>query len=191
MSTGSTLTTTSYAILGLLAVQPWSTYELTRQMDRSLGRIWPRAQSKLYEEPKKLVDKGLVEALCERVGQRPRTVYRITPEGRQALAHWLQQPAQGPVLECEQLLKIFFAEHGTKTDALSTLDATRAWAKERNEGNLAAARAYLAGEGLPEARGPDPARGPVRQRLLCHWSLAGPTGQLSWSKTGPTTQAKP
>jgi hypothetical protein len=32
------LTTTSYALLGLLAVQPWSTYELTRQMDRSLGR---------------------------------------------------------------------------------------------------------------------------------------------------------
>ena len=27
------LTTTSYAILGLLAVKPWSTYELTQQMD--------------------------------------------------------------------------------------------------------------------------------------------------------------
>ena len=48
---GRPLSTTTYAILGLLAVQPWSTYELTRQMDRSLGRMWPRAQRKLYEEP--------------------------------------------------------------------------------------------------------------------------------------------
>jgi DNA-binding PadR family transcriptional regulator len=147
MSRGAGLTTTSYAILGLLAVRPWSTYELTRQMDRSLGRIWPRAHSKLYEEPKKLVEHGLAEATTERVGNRGRTVYAITPKGRRALAAWLHEPGKGPVLECEQLLKIFFADHGTKADALATLAAARAWAKERNEDNLAAARAYLAGTG--------------------------------------------
>ena len=48
MSSGR-LTTTSYAILGLLAIKPWTTYELAQQMDRSLRRIWPRAKSKLYE----------------------------------------------------------------------------------------------------------------------------------------------
>jgi DNA-binding PadR family transcriptional regulator len=147
MSRGAALTTTSYAILGLLAVRPWSTYELTQQMDRSLGRIWPRAHSKLYEEPKKLVEHGLAEATTEWVGKRARTVYAITPKGRRALAAWLHEPGKGPVLECEQLLKIFFADHGTKADALATLAAARAWAKERNEDNLAAARAYLAGTG--------------------------------------------
>src|ERR671938_339368 len=59
MSSARGLTTTSYAILGLLAIQPWSTYELAQQMDRSLGRMWPRAQSKIYEEPKKLVAHAL------------------------------------------------------------------------------------------------------------------------------------
>jgi PadR family transcriptional regulator, regulatory protein AphA len=141
------LTTTSFAILGLLAVQPWSTYELTRQMDRSLGRLWPRAQSKLYEEPKKLVEHGLAEATTEQVGKRTRTLYSITPDGRHALAEWLHSPGAGPVLEFEQLLKISFAEHGTKADALATLAAARAWAKERNEENLAAGRAYLEGRG--------------------------------------------
>lgn len=141
------LTTTSFAILGLLAVQPWSTYELTRQMDRSLGRIWPRAQSKLYEEPKKLVEHGLAEATTERVGKRPRTVYSITPAGGRALAEWLRSPGAGPVLEFEQLLKISFAEGGTKADAVATLTTARAWAKERNEENLATGRAYLEGHG--------------------------------------------
>jgi PadR family transcriptional regulator, regulatory protein AphA len=150
----STLTTTSFAILGLLAIRPWSSYELTRQMDRSLGRIWPRAQSKLYEEPKKLVHHGLAEASAERAGLRRRTVYTITPAGRQALAQWLEIPGAGPVLEFEQLLKVWFSEHGTRTAALGSIAAARRWAEERNQENLVAVRAYAAGRGPFQSRAP-------------------------------------
>jgi DNA-binding PadR family transcriptional regulator len=141
------LTTTSYAILGLLAIRSWSTYELAQQMGRSLGHVWPRAESKLYEEPKKLVAYGLASASEKRVGQRRRTVYAITDEGRRALAAWLREPGAGPVLEFEQLLKIFFAESGTKADALATLAATRAWARARSAESLAVGREYLQGSG--------------------------------------------
>ena len=147
MSSAGRLTTTSYAVLGLLAIQPWSTYELTRQMDRSLGRIWPRAASKLYEEPKKLVAHGLASSRQERVGRRPRTVYAITSAGRRALAEWLAEPGSGPELESQQLLKVFFADQGTRADALATVAAARAWAEERNADNRDVARAYLDGEG--------------------------------------------
>ena len=147
MSSARGLTTTSYSILGLLAVQPWSTYELTRQMDRGLGRFWPRAISKLYEEPKKLAAQGLAVATPQQVGRRSRTVWSITDEGRRALAEWLHTPGAGPVLEFEQLLKVWFSDHGTKADALASLAAARSWASERNEENKRAARAYLAGEG--------------------------------------------
>ncbi|MGY1780642.1 PadR family transcriptional regulator [Geodermatophilus sp. SYSU D01036] len=147
MSSARSLTTTSFAILGMLAVRPWSSYELVRQMNRNLGRVWPRANSKLYEEPKKLTRAGLATAVTEMVGRRPRTVYAITPAGRTALAEWLHEPGEGPVLEWEQLMKVWFSDHGTKTDALASLAAARAWAAALNEENKAAARAYLAGEG--------------------------------------------
>ena len=64
------LTTTSYALLGLLAVRPWSAYELTKYMQQksSVGAIWPRTVSKLYEEPKKLVAHGLAEGKREKPG---------------------------------------------------------------------------------------------------------------------------
>lgn len=140
------LTTTSYAILSLLAVRSWSTYELAQQMSRSLGRIWPRAESKIYEEPKKLVEHGLARAKKEKVGDRPRTVYSITPAGRRALSSWMSAPAAGPVLEWEQLVKVVFAENGTKADTLARLSEARAWAVEQNEESLATARAYAAGE---------------------------------------------
>ncbi|WP_181780838.1 PadR family transcriptional regulator [Pseudonocardia pini] len=141
------LTSTTFAVLGLLAVRPWSTYELTQQIHRSLGRMWPRAASKLYEEPKKLVAAGLATAETESVGRRPRTVYAITEEGRTALAGWLSEPGEGPVVEFEQLVKLSFAEHGTRADALRTVAAARTWAEERNVVNLAAAREYAAGAG--------------------------------------------
>lgn len=145
--TSSQLTTTSYAILGLLAIQPWTTYELAKQMERTLGNWWPRARSKLYEEPKKLVGLGLAKSSKERVGKRPRTVYTITARGRRALAAWLTTPAEDPSLESEHLTKLFFADQGTKVDALATLEAAKSWAAEEILGFAEVARVYLAGGG--------------------------------------------
>lgn len=145
MSTPPPLTSTSFAILGLLAVKPWTTHELVQQVDRSLRRIWPRATSKLYEEPKKLVAHRYARATDDSVGRRPRTRYTITAKGRRALAAWLSEPGDGPILECEQLVKIHFADSGTKADVLANLDAARAWVLEQNEENLTTARAYVEG----------------------------------------------
>jgi DNA-binding PadR family transcriptional regulator len=151
MSSAPPMTTTSYAILGLLAVKPWTTHELVQQVDRSLRRLWPRAQSKLYEEPKKLVAHGYARASDDPVGRRRRTRYTITAAGRRALAAWVAVPGAGPSLEFEQLVKIHFADSGSKADVLANLEAARAWVLAENEENLVAARAYLAGEGpFPE-----------------------------------------
>ena len=150
MSRG-TLTTTSYAVLGLLSIQPWTSYELTQQMDRSLGRVWPRAVSKLYGEPKKLVSHGLARTTTEENGRRTRTIYHITAKGRRAMATWLQEPGDGPVLEFEQLLKVFFAESGTKDDTLRALSAAQGWAQARCAESLAVGERYAEGEGpFPE-----------------------------------------
>src|SRR5262245_7322871 len=151
MSMAPALTPTSYAILGLLALKPWTTYELAQQMDRALGRFWPRAESRLYEEPKKLVAHGLARASSETVGKRPRTIYTITPKGRRALAQWVPTPGDGPVLECEQLIKVFFAEHATKADLLATLAGIREQSEQQLGDNARVPHAYLAGTGpFPE-----------------------------------------
>ncbi len=142
------VTTTSYAILGLLAIKPWTTYELAQQMTRALGWFWPRAQSNIYEEPKKLVSLGLARASVEKVGKRPRTLYTITPQGRRALANWMPMPAAGPVLESEQLVKVFFAEHGTKQDLLDTIESAKGWAEQRAAAGADISRGYLNGKGL-------------------------------------------
>jgi PadR family transcriptional regulator AphA len=148
------LTTTSYAILGLLAVRPWTTYELARQMEVSLRNFWPRAERKLYEEPKKLVHHGLAEVTRGMVGRRPRRVYRITADGRRALRQWLGEPAAMPVIEFEALVKVFFAEHGSKEQLLETLGRILAAAERRQDVDARWAAYYLATPGRFPGRVP-------------------------------------
>lgn len=114
--------TTAYAILGLLALQPWSTYELAQQMQRSIDWFWPRAERRLYDEPKRLVADGLAVATEGYTGQRRRTVYEITTEGRAELAAWLGQPPQPRSVDFEGMLKVFFADAGSREALLATLD---------------------------------------------------------------------
>ena len=151
MAEQRSMTTTSYAILGLLSLRSWTTYELAQQMRRALGQFWPRAESKLYDEPKKLVALGYATAAVEPIGKRRRTVYTITDAGRDALSSWMPQRSDAPVIEFEGLVRIFFAEHGTKSDVLTAIEAAHEWVNQRYVDSGDISRSYLEGEGaFPE-----------------------------------------
>ena len=120
------LTTTSYALLSLLALRPWTTYELAQQMQRSLNWFWPRAESKLYQEPKKLVARGLARSERRYNGKRPSTVYKITPSGRRVLATWVRQPGNpSPVLEFEAIVRVLSAQCVDADDLRRILESVR------------------------------------------------------------------
>lgn len=148
------LTATSYAILGLLGLRSWSAYELTKQVRRSLHFCWPRAETRIYQEPKNLLAHGLVKATTSGTGRRPRTEYAITAKGRRALRAWLDQPSAPPRLESEALLRLFFAEHGTKDSLLATLAELEAQAHELRQQAVAQAAEYLQWLQAPEGGEP-------------------------------------
>jgi PadR family transcriptional regulator, regulatory protein AphA len=114
-------TPTSYAVLGLLSVRSWTTYELAKQVQRSLNWFWPRAERKLYDEPKRLVADGLATATAEATGKRPRTVYGITGAGRAELRRWLDEPSAPRTSEFEAMIKVFFADAGSIDQLRTTL----------------------------------------------------------------------
>lgn len=141
-----TLTTTSYAILGLLALRSWTTYELAKQMQRTLHYFWPRAESRLYEEPKNLVAQGFATAEKSYLGKRSSTIYSITPAGRQALEEWLSTPPASPVLEVEGIVRVFLADLGTKKDLLQTIAQMQQAAESMQAQGAAIAKEYLTGQ---------------------------------------------
>jgi PadR family transcriptional regulator AphA len=192
---GRELNTTSYAVLALLGVRPWTTYELTQQMERSLRWIWPRAASVVYEEPKRLVALGMATSRSAYTGRRRSTMYAITRRGRVALGRWLDLPAgAGPVVEHEALLKVAFADHGTREQLLATLDTMVAGARAQQEA-LAERAAEYAGGG-----GPFPDRLPVislvtrlmldQTKTVADWAVWARAEVQQWGGVTPAAGAR-
>lgn len=127
------LTTTSYAILAQLALKPWSAYELAEQRVRYFQYMWPRAESGIYREVKRLAAIGLAAGEKEESGSRPRTVYSITPEGLAALREWLGSPVTRIAMEFEALLRVFMAPFGTKEQLMAVVEQVKAEADEMVE----------------------------------------------------------
>jgi DNA-binding PadR family transcriptional regulator len=138
------LSTTSYAVLGMLAVRPWSAYELTKQMRRSLAYCWPKAESVLYDEPKRLVRLGLADTTEEVTagGGRTKARYAINDAGRAALRDWLATEPAPPRFELEPLLRLLYADQGSPADLRQAVSSTRAWARSETERGLAQLAEY-------------------------------------------------
>lgn len=184
----ASLTTTSYAVLGLLALRPWSGYALAQQMERSLRMIWPRAESRLYDEPRKLVAHGLATATREPAGRR-RTEYAITETGRAALHRWLGRPGALPAMEFEGLLKVLYAEHGDHDAVLATLHHLQSEARARLQIGAALAAEYL------DHSGPFPDRIHLNalaweylrrhHQTIADWAAWAATIVTGWTDTTP------
>lgn len=137
------LTTTSYAILGQLALRPWSAYELTKEMQRNLHYFWPRAESRIYDEIKRLHSAGLATSKPSFTGRRRRMTYEITDTGRHALATWLEDdPLSGVILESEGLLRVF--EATAPEHVRAAVEAVRAQAAEMLPKAVSVGQEYLA-----------------------------------------------
>jgi DNA-binding PadR family transcriptional regulator len=139
------LTPTSFALLGLLSVRPWTTYELANQTTRSLRFFFPRAERHLYAEARRLADAGLARSEEAFTGRRRSTTYAITPAGRKALQRWLRTEPAPPVLEAEVLVRTFFADSGRKEDVLASLESARQHAITAQRDLAAMAQANLDG----------------------------------------------
>jgi PadR family transcriptional regulator, regulatory protein AphA len=181
------MSTTSHAILGLLSLRSWTTYELAKQVQRSIGWFWPRAERKLYDEPKRLVAAGLATCTQQMTGARPRTVYRVTSRGRRALRRWLDDPPAPPSLEFEGLVKVFFADGGTLEQLRTTLTSIG----EQADARVAELEAKV--EQNAEDDVPFPERRPINQialqfqldheRLMGTWARWALEQTVGWRST--------
>ena len=139
------MTTSSFAVLALLDLKPWTGYELTHQAQRSLRYAWPKSERLLYSEPKKLVELGYAATHKEETGHRSRNVYEITAEGRDVLDEWTSSRTQPPRFEIEALLRLLFADHGTIDDLLGALDELEADIGEHHDAIVELMASYLDG----------------------------------------------
>jgi DNA-binding PadR family transcriptional regulator len=136
-------TTVSFAMLGQLSIRPHSAYELARLGRRWRDVFWTTPESVAYAEVRDLVRLGLAEAHEQWQGRRRRTVYSISPSGRAALASWLGAPSSPLSIQHEAMLKVLFADAGTRDDLLRAVGEVRDWAAARLRDGEQIASGYL------------------------------------------------
>lgn len=79
-----------YAILGLLAREPLTGYDLTKKFDSTIGFFWSAKHSQIYPELAALTTEGLVTfELVAQTSKPNKKVYTLTSEGHEALASWV------------------------------------------------------------------------------------------------------
>jgi DNA-binding PadR family transcriptional regulator len=124
---------TECAILGLLMRGERSGYDLLKVIERSVGFFWTPAKSQLYALLPRLVERGLLTARRVEQDRRPdKTLYRITPAGRDALRLGLEQ-ASPPVDRNSFELRVFFGDHMRPGAVRAMIEARR----DQNRAHLA------------------------------------------------------
>ncbi len=151
-----------YALLGLLAEEPASGYELTKKFERVLQRYaWHAQHSQIYPELNRMAADGLIVVVAE--GARGRRTYAVTDSGRADLRQWMVNPPGEFVVRNEFVLRLFL---------LSTLDTAEArrlleWTADANANQLQELRANVAAFDAAT----DPTAGLPLQRLVAEFGL--------------------
>lgn len=101
-----------------------TTPELVDMFGRG-GMFWTSSPSQVYSEPKRLLRLGWVVAEKQTAKTRNRTLYRLTPQGRQALRAWLRAPAGFPKLQHEAAIRLFAGDMIEDQEILESLQQLR------------------------------------------------------------------
>jgi PadR family transcriptional regulator AphA len=126
--------TIGYALLGVLAREPLSGYDISRRMKAPVGAFWQAQRSQIYPELARLEELGLVtHRRVEQLDRPDKKVYRISEAGRQALRHWVIEPAGVPAQRNEFVLKVYSLWLAEPEQALQFVRAREAQHRARLE----------------------------------------------------------
>jgi DNA-binding PadR family transcriptional regulator len=133
--TGSALTTTEAALLGLLVLEgPQSPYDLLREVAGSVGFFFAPARSHVYDVLPRLERHGWARhTLVEQASRPDKRVYRATAAGRRAVTAWVAEPDGPDADRSVILLKVYFGALVPSEVSVERLEALRARATQALE----------------------------------------------------------
>lgn len=136
------MTTLGYALLGLLAREPLTGYQLTSRIKERVGPYWSTSHSQVYPALASLEAKGQVTHHVVEQRERPdKKVFSITEGGLESLRQWVVSPITARPARDELILRAYcvwvvdpataatlFREHQRRHEAvLADYQARAAW----------------------------------------------------------------
>lgn len=117
------LSTSSYAVLGLLSFARMSGYDLAGVAQRSAAQVWPISKTQVYAELRRLGALGFVDGReAEHSGGPAKTVFELTDAGERELDAWLDTDmSTGLRLRAPAVLKLLVGHRGSPEQARAGL----------------------------------------------------------------------
>ena len=114
-------------LLALLAKEPAHGYELKLALEQTFGQAYPSPNiGQIYVTLKRLEQDGLVRSQDVAQDSRPnKKVYELTPEGREQLAAWVEEPIEGPRVRDEFFMKLILAPMAGLADRMELINSQR------------------------------------------------------------------
>lgn len=114
---------TRYTVLGMLAIENLSGYEIIKIIKSSTNHFWSESEGQIYPALAKCVKDKL--ATCKEYSAkktaRPKKIYSITEKGKKELIAWLKKESNPCLIRNEFLLKLFFGKNITVDDNIHHL----------------------------------------------------------------------
>lgn len=123
------MTTLGYAILGLLAREALSGYDVTQRMKGRVGFFWGAGHSQIYPELARLRDDGLIEQTG--AGARNSKTYAVTDAGLAQIRHWLRDTEPDRRVRSDAALRTFFLWLLEPEEARDEVERERIYWRER------------------------------------------------------------
>jgi DNA-binding PadR family transcriptional regulator len=114
-----------YALLGALADQPRTGYELLKHFQQSFAYAWPASHSQIYPELARLLEDGLIEQTG--AGARNSKTYAVTEAGLDQVRTWLRETEPDRRVRSDAALRTFFLWLLEPAEAREQLEEERAY----------------------------------------------------------------
>ena len=114
-----------YALLGALADQPRTGYELLKHFQQSLAYAWPASHSQIYPELARLLEDGLIEQTGS--GARNSKTYAVTEAGIAEIRAWLRDTTPDRRVRSDAALRTFFLWLLDPAEARKQLEVERTY----------------------------------------------------------------
>ena len=111
---------TKYTILGMLAIDDQTGYEIVKMIQSSTHYFWSESEGQIYPALAQCVTEGFAtckEEQSEKI-KRTKKVYSITAKGKKILSAWLEKEPQSTLVRNELLLKLFFGINADLKDSI-------------------------------------------------------------------------
>lgn len=116
----------AHAIMTALIDDDLSGYELAKAFDVSLGFFWRASHQQIYQELRKLADKGwLNKREVNQSGKPNKIVYGLTRSGRESLADWVYKESRVQESKDDLLIKLYNLSEQNVSHVISEIEQRR------------------------------------------------------------------